>query len=145
MRAAILSVAVVAAASSCRHFQLEQRPVDPARVEEERPSGVRIEDLFVGTGREAVSGDTLVIDYVATLPDKSVVASTLSNGQPVEVTIGSAFVRGLDEGLVGLRVNGRRRVHVPDHLAYGAEGVPGLIPPDTSLEFEVHVLELKSP
>lgn len=144
MRAALLTALLVAAATGCRHFQLDHRPVDPPRVEEERPSGVRIEDLFVGTGPQAKTGDTLLIDYVATLPDRSVVASTLSNGQPVEVEIGSAFVRGLDEGLVGARVTGRRRIHVPDHLAYGAEGVPGLIPPNTSIDFEVHVLELRS-
>jgi FKBP-type peptidyl-prolyl cis-trans isomerase len=126
------------------------RSLDPARrvtrVEEsavETSSGVTYEDLFAGSGATAVPGDTLLADYVVRLTDGLVVDSTLDRGVPVRILLGEAFVRGLDDGLVGMRAGGRRRVTIPPELAYGDVGVPGLVPPGATLVVEVHALELR--
>ena len=96
-----------------------------------------IEDLVVGTGATAVSGDTLTVRYVGTFLDgRQFDAGTFS------FRLGAgAVIPGFDQGITGMRVGGRRRLTIPADLAYGSRG-QGSIPPNTPLRFEVELLSI---
>jgi peptidylprolyl isomerase len=96
-----------------------------------------IEDLVVGTGATAVAGDTVTVRYVGSFLDgRQFDAGTLP---PFRVGVG-AVIAGFDQGLLGMRVGGRRRLTIPADLAYGPRGNPPTIPPNTPLRFEVELL-----
>lgn len=144
---AVTALALVAtqALASCAQIGLRARPVPMNHREVELSSGVKVEDLFIGQGPAATAGDRLLLDYTVWLSDGTRVDSTLDRGVPETIAIGTAPVRGLDDGLVGMQAQGRRRITVPPELAYGSDGVEDMIPPDATLVFEVHVLEVESP
>ena len=131
--------------SGCRHIGLQPRPVAMNHREVKLSSGVVYEDLFVGSGVCATRGDVLEIDYTLWLEDGTRVDSTLDRGVPEPVRIGEAYVKGLDDGLVGMQVGGRRRILVPPDLGFGSAGleVP-FVPPNATLVFEVHVVSTGS-
>ncbi len=106
-------------------------------------TGVLYEELLQGIGAPAALGDEVLLDYVVSLEDGTRVDSTLDRGLPVPVRLGEAFLRGLDDGLLGIRADGRRRIVVPPELGYGDAGVVGLVPPGATLVFEVHAIELR--
>jgi peptidylprolyl isomerase len=139
-----LLVALVAVATGCRHFGLSDRAVEVERDTIVAQDGVKYEDLFVGQGAPAGKEDMVLIDYTVWLADgeKTRVDSTLDRGVPVNVKLGSAFVDGLNSGLMSIRAQGRRKVWVPAGQAYGAKGVEGVIPPNADLVFEVHAIEV---
>lgn len=142
----VAALAVVAfATSACRHIGFQDRPVRLDHDEVVTTTGVRYEDLFKGQGPAAGPADEVLLDYTVWIDDESHerVDSTLDRGVPVPVVLGQAFIAGLDVGLMSIQATGRRRVHVPAHLAYGAAGVPGMIPPNANLVFEVLALEVR--
>jgi FKBP-type peptidyl-prolyl cis-trans isomerase len=106
------------------------------------PTSLQIEDLVVGTGATVVAGDTITINYVGTFLDGRVFDQS-TPGQPVTfpfpIGVGR-FIQGFDQGLIGMRVGGRRRLTVPSSLAYGSQGSPPTIPPNTPLRFEVELV-----
>lgn len=135
-----VSALLLAGLASCAQIGLQQRPVEMHHRAVELSSGVTYEDLFVGHGPAATRGDELELDYTLWLADGTRVDSTLDRGVPMHMKIGEAPVRGLDDGLVGMQTEGRRKITVPPELGYGADGVEDLIPPDATLVFEVHVV-----
>lgn len=145
MKLIALAVAIAFWGSSCRHIGFQDRPVEVDRDTVIAVDGVRYEELFVGKGSIAGVGDEVLIDYTVWLDDaaKSRVDSTLDRGVPVRVTIGQAFVDGLNTGLMTIQPTGRRKIFVPAHQAYGAKGVEGAVPPNADLVFEVHAIEVK--
>ena len=97
-----------------------------------------IEDVVVGTGATVVAGDTVTVRYVGTFLDgRQFDAGTLP---PFRVGVG-AVIPGFDQGLVGMRVGGKRRLTIPADLAYGSRG-NGPIPPNTPLRFEIDLLAI---
>lgn len=116
------------------------RPVDVPRVHVQTPEGVRYVDVQEGIGPAVGPGDLVRLDYTAYLADGTQVDSSHDRGQPLEVRLGEAPIAGWNEGLVGMRTNGVRRIQVPAALAYGAEGVPGLVPPNADMVFEIELL-----
>ena len=106
-------------------------------------SGLSVRDVVVpDEGPEVAEGDTVAIHYDLWLPDKTLVESSRTTGSPLRIKVGSGAVpRGLEKGLIGMRLYGRRRVEVPSALGFGAEGRPPSIPPDSDLVFEVEVME----
>ena len=102
-----------------------------------------IEDLKVGEGAEVKAGDTIKINYVGSLTDGTKFDSSYDRGQPLETKIGVGMViPGWDQGVVGMRVGGKRRLSIPSRLAYGEQGVAGAIPPNATLIFEVELVEI---
>jgi FKBP-type peptidyl-prolyl cis-trans isomerase FkpA len=107
-------------------------------------------DLRVGTGSEAASGRTLTVNYSGWLYDP---AQPESKGQRFDTSIGGApfsfqlgagrVIRGWDQGLVGMRVGGQRRLVIPPDLAYGSQGRPPAIPPNATLVFDVELLDVQ--
>lgn len=110
------------------------------------PSGTKIEDLVVGTGAEAVAGSTVKVHYRGTLTDGKEFDSSLKPGrEPFEVrNLGNApVIKGWNEGIVGMKVGGKRRLTIPPAAGYGERGFPPVIPPGATLVFEVELLEVR--
>lgn len=137
-----LALALALACAGCRSFDPARRAVHVDSPSVRTTTGVLYEELMRGQGAPAEVGDEVLLDYVVSLEDGTRIDSTLDRGVPMPVRLGEAFVRGLDEGLAGICAEGRRRITVPPELAYGSAGVPGLVPPDATLVFEVHAVEV---
>lgn len=105
---------------------------------------LKIEDEKLGEGVEVKSGDTIVIHYTGTLENGQKFDSSLDRGQPFETQIGvGQVIKGWDQGLIGMKVGGKRKLTIPSDLAYGEQGIPGAIPPNAILIFELELLEIK--
>lgn len=102
-----------------------------------------IEDIEEGTGQDVVeSGDDIVIHYRGTLEDGTVFDSSYDRGEPFQTQIGvGQVIQGWDEGVIGMRAGGKRKLTIPPHMAYGEQGV-GSIPPNSTLIFEVELVEI---
>lgn len=104
------------------------------------PSGLRITDLEIGTGAEAVSGEVVSVNYRGTLTNGKEFDSSYGRG-PFQFPLGAGrVIKGWDEGVAGMKVGGKRKLVIPPDLAYGSRGAGGVIPPDATLIFEVELL-----
>jgi len=105
------------------------------------PSSLVIDDVTVGTGAAAANGDTVTVNYTGTFLDGRVFDTSVGKA-PLTFRIGAAqLIPGFEQGVVGMRVGGRRRVTIPPDLAYGATG-QGPIPPNTTIRFEIDLLSI---
>jgi|SRR3989344_2292353 len=103
---------------------------------------VKIEEIIVGTGKEAKSGDTVVVHYTGTLTDGTQFDSSV-NREPFETQIGvGSVIQGWDQGIPGMKVGGKRKLTIPPSLGYGEQG-SGEIPANATLIFEVELLDVK--
>ena len=106
------------------------------------PSGLSITDLVVGDGAEAVSGETVTVNYRGTLANGKEFDSSYGRG-PFSFPLGAGrVIRGWDEGVAGMKVGGKRKLVIPPDLAYGERGAGGVIPPNATLTFEVELLKV---
>jgi len=104
------------------------------------------EDLKVGTGSAVVKvGDTITVHYTGSFLDGKVFDSSVARGQPFTVVIGAQqVIPGFEQGVIGMKVGGQRRILIPSELAYGAQG-QGSIPPNTDIQFQLELLAIKEP
>jgi len=103
------------------------------------PTSLEIEDITVGTGATAAVGDNVSVGYSGSFLDGRVFDP---GPGPINFVIGAhAVIAGFEQGIVGMRVGGRRRLTIPSDLAYGAAG-RGPIPPNTPLRFEVTLVAI---
>lgn len=107
---------------------------------------IEIEELAPGTGEGAKRGDTVEVHYTGTFLNGEKFDSSKDAGRtPLKVEIGkTGLIQGFTEGLIGLKVGGRRKVTIPYQLAYGEAGRPPAIPPKSTLVFELELVTLKS-
>lgn len=104
---------------------------------------LKIEDIKVGNGKEVKNGDTVVINYLGTLPDGTKFDSSYDRGEPFETQIGiGRVIKGWDIGVVGMKVGGKRKLTIPPSLGYGQQTV-GSIPANSTLIFEVELVDVK--
>ncbi len=107
-------------------------------------NGLKIEDLKIGNGVEAKAGNTVTVNYLGTLVSGTKFDSSYDRGEPFSFLLGGRqVIPGWDEGLVGMKVGGKRKLTIPPALAYGEKGVPGAIPANSTLIFEVELLGIK--
>lgn len=110
---------------------------------ERRPTGLHVEDVVVGEGARADSGDVVIVHYTGWLPQGSKFDSSVDRGDPLEVAIGyGRVIAGWDQGIVGMRVGGQRRLVIPPGLGYGEQGM-GPIPGNATLVFDVELLDVE--
>jgi FKBP-type peptidyl-prolyl cis-trans isomerase len=104
---------------------------------------LQIEDLRPGTGAEAKSGDNVTVHYVGTLTDGKKFDSSRDRGKGFPFRLGAGqVIKGWDQGVAGMKIGGLRKLTIPPHLAYGAGGFPPVIPPNSTLVFEVELLSV---
>jgi FKBP-type peptidyl-prolyl cis-trans isomerase len=107
-------------------------------------SGVKYETLNEGTGPEARAGQNIKIHYTGTLQNGTKFDSSRDRGQPFPVTIGiGQVIKGWDEAVPGMKVGERRRLTIPPAAAYGSQGRPPTIPPDSTLIFDVELMAVE--
>lgn len=101
------------------------------------------QDIIVGQGKEATTGDSVKVDYVGTLENGDKFDSSIDRGQPFEFTLGAGqVIKGWDQGVAGMKVGGKRKLTIPPELGYGSRPT-GKIPADSTLIFEVNLLAIK--
>jgi peptidylprolyl isomerase len=104
-------------------------------------SGLKYVDLEVGTGEEVKKGMRVLIDYEAWLEDGTKFDSSYDRREPYSFKIGDGqVIQGWDEGVIGMKVGGKRKLVVPPSLAYGEAGAPPRIPANATLTYEVKAL-----
>lgn len=109
------------------------------------PTTLTATDTVVGTGAEAKTGDSVTVDYVGMLPNGTVFDASANHG-----TTGFTFqlgagqvIKGWDQGVVGMKVGGKRRLIIPADLAYGNQAVGGVIPANATLVFDITLRDVK--
>lgn len=106
-------------------------------------ANLQIEDIIIGTGAEVKSGDHILIHYLGTLENGQKFDSSYDRKEPFEVQIGVGYViKGWDQGVVGMKVGGKRKLTIPPELGYGSREIPGVIPANSTLIFEVELVEI---
>ena len=108
-------------------------------------NGLKIEDIKIGSGAEAKAGNSITVNYLGTLVNGTKFDSSYDRGQPFLFLLGGGgqVIPGWDQGLIGMKVGGKRKLIIPPTLAYGEKGVPGAIPANSALVFEVELLGVK--
>ena len=107
-------------------------------------SGLKYSDLVVGTGATPQKGQTVTVHYTGTLENGKKFDSSLDRGKPADFRIGvGSVIKGWDEGLMTMKVGGKRRLVIPSKLGYGPQGRPPDIPGNSTLIFDVELLGVK--
>ena len=108
------------------------------------PSGLKIIDVQIGTGREALPNTNVTVHYDGRLEDGKEFDSSRRRGQPFRFRLGAGqVIRGWDEGLVGMKEGGKRQLVIPPELGYGRQGAGGVIPANATLVFDVELLKVE--
>ncbi len=108
-------------------------------------SGLKYHDVVVGKGPMPKPGDDVLVNYTGRFTNGKVFDTSLAPGRgPFELHLGRGeVIKGWDEGLSTMHVGGKRKLTIPPGLAYGAQGYPGAIPPNSTLTFDVELLKIK--
>ncbi len=108
------------------------------------PATLQSEDVVVGKGREVKSGDNIGVLYTGTLLDGKKFDSSADHGnKPFEFQVGfGRVIKGWDQGVIGMKVGGKRKLTIPASLAYAEKEQPG-IPANSPLKFDIELLSIK--
>lgn len=108
------------------------------------PSGVKYVDLRVGQGDEAASGKIIEVHYIGWLEGGIPFDSSRDHNRPLTFRLGAGDVlKGWDQGLVGMKVGGKRRLTIPPGLGFGKQGVGSVVPPNAVLFYEFELLGVR--
>ena len=104
---------------------------------------LKIEDLVDGTGKSVTKGALITTRYTGWLEDGTEFDSSHRKNKPFQCVIGTGrVIKGWDQGLMGMKVGGKRKLYVPSHLAYGERQIGQHIKPYSNLVFEIELLEV---
>lgn len=132
--AALIAVPVHAAAKEVK--KAETKVVTTA-------SGLKYSDLVVGKGASPVAGKKVKVHYTGTLENGKKFDSSVDRNEPFSFVIGvGQVIPGWDEGVMTMKVGGKRKLIIPSKLGYGASGAGGVIPPNATLLFDVELLDV---
>lgn len=129
-------------------IQTTERAVASGKKMTTTASGLKYSDAVKGTGDQPKPGQTLVMHYTGWLYENGQKGtkfdSSVDRGQPFEFPIGMGrVIAGWDEGVISMKVGGKRTLIIPPELGYGARGAGGVIPPNATLMFDVELLGIK--
>jgi FKBP-type peptidyl-prolyl cis-trans isomerase len=102
---------------------------------------LEIIDTVVGQGDEVRPGDIVIIHYIGKLYKGAIFDSSYERGNPFQTPIPGKLIEGWNQGILGLKVGGKRTLNIPSELGYGSKGAGNSIPPDSDLTFEVELVE----
>jgi len=109
----------------------------------ETPSGLKYIIIEEGEGDKPEKGKKVKVHYTGKLEDGSVFDSSIERGVPIEFTLGvGQVIKGWDEGILDMKVGGKRQLIIPPDLGYGPNGHPPVIPPNSTLIFDVELVEI---
>jgi peptidylprolyl isomerase len=141
LRAAVLLVAMSSLAVPVLAGQ-DQAPANGREVV--TPSGVKYTDLRPGQGEEAALGKIIEVHYIGWLEDGFKFDSSRDRNIPFTFRLGAGDVlKGWDEGLLGMKVGGRRQLIIPPELGFGKQGVGSVVPPNSVLFYEFELLGVR--
>lgn len=107
-------------------------------------SGLKYIDEKIGDGATPTTGQIVSVHYTGTLQDGTKFDSSRDRNQPIEFPIGTGrVIKGWDEGISTMKVGGKRKLIIPASLGYGANGIPGVIPANATLLFDVELMGVK--
>jgi peptidylprolyl isomerase len=108
-------------------------------------SDLIITDIQIGTGQEIKKGALVFAHYQGFLADGTKFDSSYDKGKPFQFVFGTGrVIKGWDQGLIGIKEGGKRKLFVPSHLAYGERQIGNIIPPHSDLSFEIEVIEIRN-
>lgn len=138
----VLLVSLLAAFAACADDGGGDAASDCNTDEVETDEGLVYQDIECGDGAEADSGDTISVHYTGQLEDGTEFDSS-EGGEPISFVLGSGqVIQGWDLGFEGMRVGGKRTLRIPPDLAYGPAGSPPAIPPNSTLLFDVELVDV---
>jgi peptidylprolyl isomerase len=111
-------------------------------------SGMRAGDIVVGSGAKAENGKTVSVHYAGWIWENNkpgrMFDSSYKRGQPFEFALGQGkVIKGWDEGVLYMKVGGKRALLIPSYLGYGARGNGRIIPPGATLFFEIELINVR--
>ena len=129
----------------CTKKENEVSPQVSSLISQGGTTQLKTEDLVVGTGTEALAGKTVSVNYTGWLTDGKKFDSSLDPGRsPFQFQLGGGqVIPGWEQGVTGMKVGGKRKLTIPPELGYGARGAGSVIPPNSTLLFEVELLGVK--
>jgi peptidylprolyl isomerase len=143
-QARIIAIVIVLALAAAAVAYLISKRGGSGGPEVTTASGLKYSDLVVGTGATPQRGQTVTVHYTGTLVNGKKFDSSVDRGTPADFKIGvGSVIKGWDEGLMSMKVGGKRRLTIPSALGYGPQGRPPDIPGNSTLIFDVELIGVK--
>lgn len=107
-------------------------------------SGLKYTDTTEGTGASPTKGQLVTVHYTGTFEDGKKFDSSVDRDEPFQFVIGAGqVIAGWDEGVMSMKIGGKRKLIIPSDLAYGSRGAGGVIPPNATILFDVELIDVK--
>jgi FKBP-type peptidyl-prolyl cis-trans isomerase len=121
-----------------------ENPPSAAQIAGDPETELKLEDTAPGTGPQVKMGDAVLVHYAGKLKNGQQFDASKSHQppDPLPVTVGQGVIEGFSKGLIGMRVGGKRKVTIPWKMAYGEQGRPPVIPPKSTLIFELELVKI---
>jgi FKBP-type peptidyl-prolyl cis-trans isomerase len=136
----LILVGVIAIAAVV--YVITRRGSEKTVYETTTASGLKIHDEKVGDGPSPKMGQRVSVHYIGRFEDGREFNNSYKMGQPAEFRLGGV-IEGWNEALQSMKVGGKRKIWVPSKIAYGSAGKPPTIPPNSNLEFDIELLDIK--